>query len=51
MVKTTTEPINTLTPATTIILLWTEPTSDNMTPPIAAATICGTQMVPLNKPS
>ncbi len=50
MAKTATEPSKMLTPATIIMLLCTEPTSAKITPPTAAATICGMQMVPLNKP-
>ena len=51
LISVTAKPPNTKqTPATTIMWLCTLPTRVSSTPPTRAATICGTQMVPLNRP-
>ena len=37
-------------PATTSIIIWLLPTIESITPPSSAATICGKQIVQLNRP-
>ena len=51
MRRTLSAPSTSRTPAVTSIFAWTPPRSLSTTPPSAAATICGRQMVQLNRPS